>query len=210
MKVQSPVFGALSGKLGGTIASRTYGQNIVRSKPLHVYQPNSAAQQLNKQKMSVAGSSVKFLMFVMSVAFSSSKLKMPVISYIAGYFRRNGISGVLGAITRDFSKLAPASDSKNIASYFTAVKSVANKVTVSWDDADFAGIYSSNSEIYMTLIEDSESGLSKTDHKAALDGASYDFTFTGNNSAKTFFLYVYVLDPLLSNQSSSELALVTL
>jgi hypothetical protein len=86
MKTQNLVFGASSGKLGNVVASRVYGDNIVRSKPLEVYNPRTAKQVNMRTIMAtvvaIAKAAILYLAITKRTARTGRSKKMSAYAYL--------------------------------------------------------------------------------------------------------------------------------
>lgn len=86
MKTQNLVFGASSGKLGNVVASRVYGDNIVRSKPLEVYNPRTAKQVNMRTIMAavvaIAKVAILYLAITKRTARTGRSKKMSAYAYL--------------------------------------------------------------------------------------------------------------------------------
>lgn len=86
MKTQNLVFGRSSGSLGNVVASALYGENIVRSKPLEVYNPQTAKQTNMRTIMAdvvrVAKAANQYLAITKRTARTGRSKKMSAYAYL--------------------------------------------------------------------------------------------------------------------------------
>lgn len=86
MKTQNLVFGRSSGSLGNVVASALYGENIVRSKPLEVYNPQTAKQQNMRTIMAdvvkIAKAANQYLAITKRTSRTGRTKKMSAYAYL--------------------------------------------------------------------------------------------------------------------------------
>ena len=86
MKTQNLVFGRSSGSLGNVVASASYGENIVRSKPLEVYNPQTAKQTNMRTIMAdvvqIAKAANQYLAITKRTARTGRTKKMSAYAYL--------------------------------------------------------------------------------------------------------------------------------
>lgn len=86
MKTQNLVFGRSSGSLGNVVASASYGENIVRSKPLEVYNPQTARQTNMRTIMAdvvkIAKAANQYLAITKRTARTGRTKKMSAYAYL--------------------------------------------------------------------------------------------------------------------------------
>lgn len=86
MKTQNLVFGRSSGSLGNVVASALYGENIVRSKPLEVYNPQTARQTNMRTIMAdvvkIAKAANQYLAITKRTARTGRSKKMSAYAYL--------------------------------------------------------------------------------------------------------------------------------
>ena len=86
MKTQNLVFGRSSGSIGNVVASALYGENIVRSKPLEVYNPKTAKQTNMRTIMAdvvkIAKAANQYLAITKRTARTGRSKKMSAYAYL--------------------------------------------------------------------------------------------------------------------------------
>ncbi len=189
MKVQNPIIGRASGLCGGLVFSTLHGSNIVKSKPPSRPNDPSAAQELVQAKLVAAVAFIKTVIAFFMVTGWSSVLRMPVFSYISGYFITNGISGTLGNLSFDYSKLVPCPDALGFSNSLDIVKSVADEVSVTWDK-DLTNDIADADLITILLIDTADGSLHMDLEGVALSAENKTFSVPGTNSGNTYAAYV--------------------
>lgn len=86
MKTQNLVFGRSSGSIGNVVASALYGENIVRSKPLEVYNPRTLRQTNMRTIMAdvvkIAKTANQYLAITKRTARTGRSKKMSAYAYL--------------------------------------------------------------------------------------------------------------------------------
>jgi len=188
---QNPVTGRMSGSYANATFQTQYGQNIMRSKPLTVRNPQSPGQVAQRARMSKAGQIAKAIILFINTVFQASYLKMPVASWIVKYMLNNAITEADEVVTVDWSKILPVPDALNIASEFTLVKSVADQVSATWSDTTLSPKVTADAKLSFLLLDvATETFYQSIDTLVSAD-EEVVFAVPGTNTAKTFKLWVY-------------------
>ena len=121
--VQNPITGRSSGTYAGAVFATQFGKNVLRSKPVSVSVSQSDASKLARQKFKALAAAVKELSPALNTFFKSKDFNMPVSSYFIGQAYNRAVSGTLGNVVVDYSKLIVPADSLGLAQYITAFAS---------------------------------------------------------------------------------------
>ena len=115
--VQNPITGRSSGTYAGAVFATQFGKNILRSKPVSVSVSQSDASKLARQKFKALAAAVKELSPALNTFFKSKEFNMPVTSYFIGQAYDRAVSGTLGNVVVDYSKLVVPADSLRLAEH---------------------------------------------------------------------------------------------
>lgn len=145
MKTQNLVFGRSSGSLGNVVASALYGENVVRSKPLEVYNPQTARQTNMRAIMAdvvkIAKTANQYLAITKRTARTGRSKKMSAYAYL--------IKDILAAKTGSTPNIAlqPAGITLGTGDMEpTSVTSVVIDISESKCNAVWPTIYSGNQD----------------------------------------------------------------
>ena len=116
--VQNPITGRSSGTYAGAVFATQFGKNILRSKPVSVSVSQSDASKLARQKFKALAQAVKELSPALNTFFTSKDFNMPVSSYFIGQAYDRAVSGTLGNVVVDYSKLVVPADALGLAKCF--------------------------------------------------------------------------------------------
>jgi len=115
--VQNPITGRSSGTYAGAVFATQFGKNVLRSKPVSVSVSQSDASKLARQKFKALAAAVRELSPALNTFFKSKVFNMPVTSYFIGQAYDRAVSGTLGNVVVDYSKLILPADSLGLAEY---------------------------------------------------------------------------------------------
>ncbi len=205
MIVQNPIIGRASGLCGGLVFSTLHGANIVKSKPPSRPNDPSAAQELVQSKLVAAVAFIQTVIAFFKITGWSSVLRMPVFSYISGYFNRMGIGGSLGSLTFDYGKIAPLPDAHGFNQSLAIDKSVTDEVSITWDK-DLVNDLADTDKIVVLLI-DTADGTAHLDLTGVnLSTENKTFAITGVNTGNNYVAYVRPKDKVVKFKAGADLS----
>ncbi len=105
MKVQNPLTGHSSGKLGNTIFQTQYGYHIVRSKPIMVRNPKSPGQVLVRNKFELASSFIRAALILVRIGYHNYKPHNSAYSAAIGYLLNNCMQLVTDVWALDYTSI---------------------------------------------------------------------------------------------------------
>ena len=126
---EESIFGAISGRHGTAVASKTQdGKKIIRMyrTPSN---PNTPAQVAQRDKFGFVNAELSPLREIFKVSFRNKKGMNLAVSYAL----KNAVTGFGMDLSIDYSKLSFAWGSIQLPDHISAVVSVGNSVKLDWD-----------------------------------------------------------------------------
>lgn len=203
---QNPITGRSSGKFANSIFQTQYGRNILRSKPLEVRNPQSAAQKTQRALIAKAGQLVKAMNSFLTLVYSASVIKMPPASYIVKWLYNNALTAVGEVVTLDHSKLLPAPDALGLAGLYTVVKSTADKVIVNWTGSTLEAKTGADVEMYGLCYDVADDTFIRESGTVLSSDETMEFSVPGSNTAKVFKIYILAKRKVVRFKAGAELS----
>lgn len=208
--IQNPVIGHASGKFGNAVFSKNYRRKVLRSLAFNPTISQSPAVVLQRQKLAAVMSFLKFMQDFIALLYPGSRVNMPSLSYATSFAVKNAPSGTVDNVVVDTTKLLDSKDYLEIADLFSGVKTAPDTVTVEWDAAALAAICGSGKMLSMVLIDDATEDVYQAINADDIEAETYSFIVPGDNSSKTFTLYVVVDRQIAGENLGNELAGIVL
>lgn len=126
---EESIFGAISGRHGTAVASRTSdGKKIIRMYRVPS-NPNTPAQVAQRTKFGFVNSQLSSMRDIFKVTYRNTK----GINLAVSYALKNAVNGSSPDFTLDYSKLCFAWGSIQLPDQVSAIVNSANAVTIDWD-----------------------------------------------------------------------------
>lgn len=205
--VQNPITGRSSGTYAGAVFATQFGKNVLRSKPVSVSVSQSDASKLARQKFKALAAAVKELSPALNTFFKSKEFNMPVSSYFIGQAYNRAVSGTLGNVVVDYSKLIVPADSLGLAQYISIGRGP-GAVEVMFDQPEVENLIGTDNTIDLACYHVSSGKLVSV--KTGLPSTSDDVLFLSSLLEATDDVQVYVKpSKSVKSKSSSELAVIS-
>lgn len=203
---QNPVTGRMSGTFANAVFSTQYSQNIMKAKPLSVRNPQSDLQKTQRALMKKAGELVKAINTFISIVYPASTYKMPAASHIVKHLLTNSLTAVGEVVTVDYANLLPAPDSLGLASGYTVVKNVANKVDVTWTGATLEAKTGADKPVIGLCYDVAADKFYRESAATLTSDETLNFAVPGTNTSKVFKIWVLVQRTGSGVKTSAELS----
>ena len=205
--VQNPITGRSSGTYAGAVFATQFGKNVIRSKPVSVSVSQSDASKLARQKFKALAAAVKELSPALNTFFTSKDFNMPVSSYFIGQAYDRAVSGTLGNVVVDYSKLIVPADSLGLAQYITLFMDI-GEIEVVLATASVAGLIGSDNTLDLACYNATTGKLVSvvTGLSSASTGTFINSTLIGGEDTLMVFAKP---SKVVKFKANSELAVVT-
>ena len=144
-------YGALSGKLGNTIAGSWKGINYLRIKPASVNDANTLLQQNQRGKFSLVLKLLQPFRDGIKIGFKDYAVKMSAFNSATSYNLKNAVEGVLPSITIDYAAVLLSRGPLKPALNPTVSSTVPGEVEFAWT-ANSSELNSNSSDQAMVFI----------------------------------------------------------
>lgn len=199
---QNPIIGRAKGKFGTAIFTTLFGQNILKSMPVTVRNPNTPAQQLVREKFLVAALFIKSIYAWCKLAFPSSSVNMSPFAKVLQSVV-SATTGTLGSITLNYTQVF----SKLITNYPYSDLTIApgtNTVDVQIKYPSFPVSVIDNA-IHFVAIETSTGNTALFSALATdEDTDQFSIPFPGATASKDYVVY-YSIPSMAIYKTGSEL-----
>jgi len=203
---QNPITGRSSGKFSTAIFSTLYGQNIIRSKPVNVRTSTSDAVVFVRQKFAAVALIIKQILPLLKQIYSASDIGKGLMGFFVGKAYTAAAGGALGSPTVDYSKVLPGNDTAGLAGLFTGSKSVADKVSFTWDETAVTAKIGALGTLGFVVIDDGDGSVYISPAPVAVAAESVDIVVPGTNTGKTFSIYICPKSKVVKFKAGSDLS----
>jgi len=166
---QQGILGGFSGKVGTVIGGEWKGIDFIKSKPAHIANPRTEAQQVQRVKMVVVIKFLSPLKAFLRVGFKKQAIKMTAFNVATSYNLAHAIIGTYPEYRIDYSKVM-VSQGKLPGALDPGVNSPANgQVKFTWaDNSSLNGAMGNDGAVL--LVYDPEKGLVFTSFAGSVRG----------------------------------------
>lgn len=131
-KISQGAYGALSGKLGNTIAGSWKGINYLRIKPASINDANTPAQQDQRSKFSLTLKFLQPFREALKVGFKDYAVRMSAFNSATSYMLKNAIGGLYPDHTVDYASVLLSRGPLKSALNPTVTSTEPGEVVFSW------------------------------------------------------------------------------
>jgi hypothetical protein len=149
-KYKSGVLGNFSGKVGNVVGSFWRGIPYMRSLPDYVHNPNTPAQQTQREKFSLTMAFLQKIRPVVDAGFISGKTHQTRLNSAASYNIRKAAKGTAPDVEIDFEAVMVSKGTLVPALEATAASGNPGEVSFTW--ADNSGIDNARADDQVLLV----------------------------------------------------------
>lgn len=203
---QNPITGRMSGTFANAVFSTQYSQNIMKAKPLSVRNPQSDLQKTQRALMKKAGELVKAINTFITDVFPASTYKMPAASHVVKHLLANSLTAVGEVVTVDYANLLPAPDALGLASGYSVVKNVADKVDVTWAGATLEAKTGADVEMIGLCYDVAADKFYRESTATLSSDETLNFAIPGTNTSKQFKIWILAKRKVARFKAGAELS----
>lgn len=206
---QNPLIGRMKKGIGNLIAYTSYGQNIVRSKPLEINDANSTGQQAQRGVFSQAQLICRKLLNVIKIGFVNYTTNMSAYAYAIGQNMLLAKNAQTPPDGIDLTKLVVSKG--NLLGYLnvTFTEQAGKNVQVDWENnSGFENALATDDSMFCALKADMSISLSDISTKVKRSVGSTTLSFDGFSAGDTVYIYGFFVSAdgtLVSNNFVSPL-----
>ena len=206
--VQNPITGRSSGTYAGAVFATQFGKNVLRSKPVSVSVSQSDASKLARQKFKALAAAVKELSPALNTFFTSKDFNMPVSSYFIGQAYDRAVSGTLGNVVVDYSKLIVPDDALGLAKEISYDKAV-DEITFYLEQPEVENLIGTDNTIDVAFYNISSGKLLGVITGLSSDSLGHAFSCSLSDTTDDIYIYAKP-SKVVKFKASSELCVVNL
>lgn len=128
------ILGGFSGKVGNVVGGSWRGIDYMRSKPTKVNNPNTPAQQTQRQKFALMMGLLKKIKPVIQAGFKTGNRRQTAFNSAASYNLKKAVSGTAPDVEIDFAALMVSRGTLMQAQGATAESNNPGELVFSWSD----------------------------------------------------------------------------
>lgn len=128
------ILGGFSGKVGNVVGGSWRGIDYMRSKPTKVNNPNTPAQQTQRQKFALMIAFLKKIKPVIQAGFKTGSRRQTAYNSATSYNLKKAVTGTVPNVEIDFAALMVSRGTLMQAQGATALSDNPGEIVFSWND----------------------------------------------------------------------------
>lgn len=157
-KLGKGILGGISGKVGNVVGGNWKGIDYIRSKPSSVKNPNTEAQQKQRQQFKIVSQFLSQIQPLVVMGYTKPTKNVSAMNVAMAYHLREAIAGEFPDYVLDTSRIQ-FSDGKLANAHGVVLDvSVIDTVSVGWQN-DGAALNASLNDVAMLLVYNTNKGI---------------------------------------------------
>ncbi|MEX0685329.1 MAG: DUF6266 family protein [Balneolales bacterium] len=203
-KYKKGILGSFSGTIGNVVGATWRGIAYMRSKPSRVNNPNTEAQQIQRQKFSLVAEFLRLLKPIIKLGFKTGYQHLTEINRASSYNLKNAITGVFPDQELDYQSVLLSRGDLTPSLDPAAAAGAPGEVSITWSENTGVGSAKADDKVMVAIYNPAKNSAFYTTDAAVRSDGYYDAVLPLEYVGDTVECYIALVSADGKEASNSE------